>query len=417
MSSRRGFIGRLAGTALVWPLAIRLTGEMNSCTPGIPDQMPDWQAVRKQFLCSENSVAQLNSGSSGNMPVPVLEKYNAYTREINAFAPYDVLDSWNDSIEENMIRLATLVKAGRGEIALVRNTTEAINIILSGIHWNAGDEILATEWDYPFVDYSFNRISENYGVEIRRIPGRAYQLSDEEIIKSFEERTTDKTRLILLTMMTHREGQILPVKEICRIAKAHNTEVMVDGAHMVGQMPVDLHDLDCDYFASSLHKWLNAPLGSGLLYINEKAMENHKPFLSYDIAAESRQLRYTYLGTRAYQNAMSLGDAIDFLNATGLENKQMRLHALNRRWMNELSDTEGVEIHTDPERSCAVAALSINNLSGSHIKSVLINKFSVHVKSTAYPGQPMIRISPNIFTSEEEIDRLVEGVRFIARQS
>ena len=413
MTNRRTFLKNLKNAGIAIPFGIQISN-LN-----LPQGMPmknnviDWEIIRSHFLAADHSVINLNNGSSSNMPLPVLDFYKEKLTEINAFAPYDVLSRWKPEINHQLNRLATLMGASEGEIAFVRNTTEAINTILWGIDLKEGDEILKANWDYPYVDYSFERLKRDKGIKVLEIDDKLMHLSDEEIVQAYEDKISTKTKLIHVTGMTHREGQILPVKNICLMAKKYNIEVLVDGAHMVGHIDVDLDDLGCDYFASSLHKWLNAPLGSGVLFIKAEKMSSHQPILSYDERVENLTTRYSYLGTHAFQNMITLKAALDYLELTGLDQKSARMKSLCLRWIEALQDNPKIKYITDKDRCCGVASFSVDGQSSNAIKRTLRNKFRIHVKASGYPYMSLVRISPNIYTRIEEIDRFTEALNSI----
>ncbi|MGA0284888.1 MAG: aminotransferase class V-fold PLP-dependent enzyme [Saprospiraceae bacterium] len=416
MIKRRQFLAELSttGLAIALPYAksenlLRAKGQSTRSKANI-----DWAAVREDFLASKAAVINLNNGSSSNMPVPVLDEYTRLTREVNSFAPYHVMSSWKDIYKTNLKRLAALTGAENGHLAFVRNTTEAVNIILSGINWQKGDEIITANWDYPFVEYSVDQLRRKHGIKVVNIDHHLPGLSDEDIIKKFEERISAKTRLCIVTWMTHREGQILPLEKICKTAHQLGVKVLADGAHMVGQCRIDLSKSRVDYFASSLHKWLNAPLGSGMLYIRNDRMEEHFPYLSIDPKMESSPSKYEYLGTRPFQNLAALGSAIDYLELTGIDAKQSRLHELSSYWINTAQDFRNVIIHTDTDRCCACAAFSIGNMPSAKIKKQMAEEFGVHLKSSAIGKTPTIRVSPNIYTNFKDLDRFLEGLESIA---
>jgi selenocysteine lyase/cysteine desulfurase len=370
MNNRRTFIKQLGSYGMALPLSFDIADLLLDAKSKPALHTPDWESIRKDFLASNSKTINLNNGSAGIMPRPVLEKYKTYLEAINAFAPYKVLEGWSD-------------------------------------------EILNAAWDYPLVDYSCQAIAKKYNLHIDTVDQKLHLLDDDQIVELYREKITEKTRLIILTWMTHREGRLLPVKEICTMARNHGIDVLVDGAHCIGQIPVDLEALACDYFASSLHKWLNAPLGSGLLFIRKDKIALQKPPVSYPDKLQSGMKKYTYLGTRAYQNLMTLGDALDYLELTGIDFKRQRLSALTNRWMQTLESNERITIYSRAESSVAVAALGIRGLGGGKIKKLLNEKFDIHVKASSYPGQAMIRISPNIYTNFEEIDRLSEALSYI----
>lgn len=411
MHNRRNFIRNITAAGLSIPFGVKIQGNWPTVGTQKEKNDIDWDEIRTHFLASSQKTINLNNGSSSNMPLPVLEYYQKSLVEINSFAPYKVLNSWTESIANQMERLAAIINAESGELAFVRNTTEAINIILWGLDLTAGDEVLRATWDYPLVNYSLNRLVEQKSIRINTIQERLYNLSDEEIVSLYDKNITESTKLIIVTWMTHKEGRILPIKKICELAHKRNIEVLVDGAHTIGQIDVNLKELNCDYYATSMHKWLNAPLGSGLLYIKKDLMESHHPILSYDASVEDLSLRYTYLGTHAYQNLKTLEAVLDYLDITGLPAKQARLHSLTQKWMKSLGEIDEVLLYTPIHSCCAVASMGIKGMYASQMKNILKNEYNIWVKATGYKEVPMIRISPNMYTSEEEIDYFIASVK------
>ncbi len=413
MNKRRNFIKHIGTTGIAIPFAIEGIAKSLIAQPLNRPDNPDWEEIRSLFLKNDYNLINLNNGSSGIMPIPVLEVYQGYLKEINSFAPYYVLNNWKPFCENHINRLGELINAPKGTIAFVRNTTEAINLVIWGKQWESDDEIICASWDYPLVEFTLQHLQDKQAVKIKKINENIHGLSDDEIITLYKNKITPKTKLIIATWITHREGNRLPVQRICQLANANNIEVLVDGAHSIGQIDVDLQSISCDYFASSLHKWLNAPLGSGILYIKEDKMSSQSPKISYDSQHTDTIVKYDYLGTRTWQNLMTLGSALDFLELTGINKKSNRLRDLNLHWINALKNTDGISIYTDTSKSCAVASMGIKNISGNKIKKIMNEKFGVHVKATSYPGRGMIRISPNIYSRMSEMDRFLEAVYYV----
>ncbi len=417
MYNRRKFLENLSLAGIGLPLASIYVPSGLNLPKAAPNSDIDWEKIRNDFHASTHDLINLNNGSSSNMPIPILKAYTHWTTEFNSFAPYYVLNKNKASIEQNLQRLAQEIGADSGEIAIVRNTTEAINIILWGLDLSKGDEIITASWDYPLAEYTYNRLVEKKSVIIRTIPDFLHTMDDDSIVNAYENMITDKTKLIHLTWMTHREGQILPARRICEMAHAHGVQVIVDGAHIAGHIECNLNSIGCDYFASSLHKWMNAPLGTGLMFIRQEIMPEHTPEISYGDNLKNPHKRYDYLGTRAYQNLTTLSDVLDYLDITGIKAKQERFHMLASRWVNALSSVEGIQLYTQADKYCGVATLGIKNLSSGKIVKMMKEDFGIHVKPTGYKKMPMIRISPNMYTSVEEIDRFIDAATQIARKN
>lgn len=414
MKDRRKFLHQLTLLGVSIPISSGLASLDWSTSMPIKKDSIDWEEIRSYFLASSQPILNLNNGSAGIMPKPILDKYISYLYEINSFAPYEVNTRWAEASKENLYRLGQLVNAEGGDLAFVRNTTEAMNLVLWGLDWKEGDEIVKANWDYPLVDFSCEHIANNYGIKINTIENRLYGLSDDEIVELYRQQITDKTKLIMVTWITHREGMTLPVKKICDMARTYGVKVLADGAHTIGQIDIDLKNSGLDYFACSLHKWLNAPLGSGIMYIKDSLIPEHRPHISFDPKHALTTTKYDYLGTRCFHNLRCLGDALDFLDITGIQAKEERLKSLSSYWMDGVRDIDGISLYTDPERSCAVASLGIKDQSAGKLKNAFEKDFSIHVKTSSYPDQFMLRISPNIYTSFKDLDKFIDAVEKIA---
>jgi selenocysteine lyase/cysteine desulfurase len=378
-------------------------------------QVADWSSIKAQFLVDEYPVLNLNSGSAGIMSRSVLKKYIEYLSLINSHAPYEILDTWQEQIQHSLHRLSDLIHASKGHLHLLRNSTEALNIVLWGKQWKKKDEIIHAASDYPLMINTLKHLKISKKIKLKTVDhGLLKNISDDEIINNYERKINKKTELLILTYITHREGHIFPVQRICDMAKSYGVEVLIDAAHAIGHIEHNVDDIDCDYYASSLHKWLNAPLGSGVLYIKNEKLPDINPPLSYPINATTQNNKFDYLGTRAYQNGMAIGHALDDLESIGIANKQNRLHHLKKYWTEKIKNESNLEVITDINRSCAIASVRVP-MPLNKIAMTLQNDYKIHVKKSGYIGDGFLRISPNIFTLESDLDYFVASLKSACR--
>lgn len=406
-SSRREFIQNLAF------IGIACT-QQQLRLPAIADDI-DWKVIKRNFYGSEYEVMNLNSGSAGMMSKPILDAHIKYLKEVNTFAPYEVLIKWEKDIKNNLQRLSNHINASQGHLYLLRNSTEGINIVLRGKQWETNDEIIYASCDYPLLENTLQQLQSEYNVNLGHIDhGTLKHLSDDEIIKNYEKKITKNTKLLIVTYMTHREGHILPVKRLCEMAHNYGIEVLLDGAHAIGQLNHSINDIGCDYYVSSLHKWLNAPLGSGILYVKDEKIEYLKPPLSYPLSKLKSADKLEHLGTRAFQNAMTLGSALDELEQIGIVNKQKRLYQLNKQWIESISKNKYIEIITDTDRSCAITTVKVP-MSINKAQTMLLNDYKIHVKKTGYPKRGYLRISTNLFIVESDVYKFARALSNICK--
>ncbi len=388
-----------------------------SCPPisalGLSPEAPDWASIKAQFLVDDYPIMNLNSGSAGIMSKRTLAKYAEYLTLINSHAPYEILQTWQEQIRNNLQRLAHHIHASQGHLYLLRNSTEALNIVLWGKPWNKKDEIIHATSDYPLMINTLEQLKSAKKIKIKTIDhGQLKNISDDDIVKNYEKKINKRTKLLILTYITHREGHIFPIKKICSMAKSYGVEVLVDAAHAIGHIEHNVDEIDCDYYTSSLHKWLNAPLGSGLLYVKSDKLEALQPPLSYPDHRSDQANKLEYLGTRPYQNGMALGHAINELETIGIENKQKRLHHLKKYWTDRIAAENSMDIITDTNRSCAMASVKVSKPL-SKVSQALKNDYNIHVKKSGYIGEGFLRVSPNIFTLESDLDYFVESLKTI----
>jgi len=410
MSSRREFIAGVSIIGLSGPL------KCSSSTPVLENDEFDWSKIRSEFLVNPNEKINLNNGSGTITPIPILDKYYAYLKEINAFAPYEVHSRWSNLEKEGLTKLSNLIGAENGSLTIVLNTTTALNSIISGLPFNAGDRIIMNSSDYPNAINAIKNRALRDNLIIDKLNLDFKNLSNEEIVDAYKNAIQANTKLLYLTHITHAKGHIYPIKEICDAAKAKGVEVLVDGAHAVGQIPLSLSDIDCDYFASSLHKWTNAPLGTGLLYVKKDKIEKVNPIQAFPNNLKSDGLKFEYLGTRPFQNLAIINDVMDYLNNIGIEKKQERFIELKQYWLDKIKDHEEIIIASDPNRTCGIASFELKNIFGSKAIKVFENKYGIHLKLTknVIDKHTIFRVSPDIYNNFSELDVFTNAVIEIA---
>lgn len=375
----------------------------------------DWDYVRSLFPITQWSKVHFNSGSAGVMPLPVLDHLIELMRQMNRVAPYEAWSGWHSVRMRNLERLAQCLNTSPEELQVVRNTTEALNMIIYGLPLKVGDEVIIAEHDYPFAINAYNNRSLRDGIKVTKI-SCPIPAGHDEVVECYRASLSEATRVVHLTYMTHREGHIMPVKEIIDLCHERGIQLVLDGAHTLAQIDVDLRDIQADYYATSLHKWLNAPHGTGLIFVRKdliSSLYNHPS--SYPDAAESIN-KFEHIGTRAFYNEIGISAALDFHEWIGFNNKKDRLRKLNRYWMSRITDIPGVSMHTTihPDYSCAVGAFSIDGLGGTQIAKILEEDHGIHAKSVGLYQGSGVRISVNVFTSFDELDRLVAAIESIA---
>ena len=365
-----------------------------------------WNSIRKEF--NTEDMVNLNNGSGSMMPNYIYDKYIENTKTLSTFAPYKILSKWEPKIKSNLQRIKELIGSQNGQILINQNSTSGINTIINGFPLKKKHEVLYSNVEYPHVEETILNRSIKEKFKVKKIFLNIPKISDREILECYRKAFRNKTKLLILTHITHRRGHIMPVKAICQLAAEHGIETMVDGAHSIGQIDHSLKEINCEYYVTSLHKWLNAPLGTGLLYIRNDKIEKINPPGSYPQKLKDKFVKFDYQGTRAFQNIVTTGAVLDFLDQMGIEKKQQRLNDLKKYWVSALKEHDKFIIASDINRSCAIASFRIKDTNSNSLKKVYLNKYKIHIKCTSgWDKAPIMRISPDIYTSFEDLDRFI----------
>ena len=374
-----------------------------------------WKSIRKDYLLKKDYV-NLENGYYCFIPQPTLNKYLEHVKRINFEGSYYMRNQLDLDKRKTAERLSNLVNCDKDELAITRNTTESLDLIISGFPWEKNDEAIFAIQDYGSMQEMFKLTAKRRGIVNKIISVPNHPKNDEEIVSLYEKQITKKTKLIMVSHMINITGQILPVKKICKMAHSYNIDVLVDGAHCVGHIDVDIKDLNCDYYGSSLHKWLSAPLGTGLLFVKKEKISKIEPILAGHVHQRDNIMRLNHIGTHPVHSDLAINDAIDYLESIGIERKQNRLRYIQRYWSDKLRFKNNIIINTPTEiqRSCGIANIGMKNKTPDELSKILFNEYSIFTVAIDYANVKGCRITPNIYTNEEELDYFVESIIKIA---
>jgi selenocysteine lyase/cysteine desulfurase len=316
-------------------------------------------------------------------------------------------------------KLAQLAGAHPEEIAINRNATEALNTVIFGLNLSKGDEVIGTKQDYPNMIQAWKQRALRDGIVYTQISFQFPIENDEEIVAAFEKAITPKTKIIHITHIINWIGQILPVKKITAMAKKHGIETIVDGAHSFGLLDFKVPELGCDYFGTSLHKFLSAPIGSGMLWIKKEKIEKIWPLVCNDKPNGTDIRKFETLGTRSFPIEQGIGEAINFHNAIGGKRKEERIRYLKNYWASRVQNIPKVKIHTSfkDEYACAICGVSINGMTPGELDSALFNNYKIHTVGIVWENISCVRITPHVYTRIQELDKLVMGIEAIAKKA
>ena len=374
-----------------------------------------WLRIRQDYSLKPDYI-NLENGYYNIVPTPTLLKYIDHIKKINYEGSYYMRTVQWENKMKIAARLATWLGCGGGGLIITRNTTESLDMIISGFPWKEGDEAIYAEQDYGSMIDQFEMISKRYGVINKVVSVPNHPQDDEEIVALYKSQITSRTKLIMVCHMINTTGQILPVKKICEMAHDHGVEVLVDGAHCAGHIAVNIADLNCDYYASSLHKWLSSPLGAGILYVSSPKIPKIWPLLAEHDRESSDITRLNHIGTHPVHTDLAIADAMDYLEKIGMERKERRLRYLQRYWSQPLREIRGIVVNTPeaPERSCGIGNVGIKNMNPEVLAKTLLIEYGIFTVAIDNAGVHGCRITPNIYTTTEELDRFIKAMTSLA---
>jgi selenocysteine lyase/cysteine desulfurase len=420
--SKRQFLGTLAGSfvASATPSLAAIERDFAQvatvAAPALAQAGAFWESIRRQYGVTRDFI-QLENGYYSLAADPVLDSYIRHVREVNAISSYYMRTKQVDDKLAVRHELARLLGCADDELIVTRNTTESLDTVIAGFDWKAGDEAVMAEQDYGSMLDMFRLQARRHGMVNRIVSVPMHPKSDDEIVEVYERALTPKTRLLMVCHMINITGQILPVRKIVEMAHRRGVQVMVDGAHTFGQLDFKITDLGaCDYYGSSLHKWLGAPLGAGILYVRRDRVAPLWQLYGDATYPEDDIRKLNHTGTHPAATDLAIGDAIHFHDAIGIARKSARLHYLQRYWTDKVRGVKRIVLNTPepPERSCAIANVGIEGVAPADLAKSLLDKYRIFTVAIDSAGVRGVRVTPQVFTTANELDALVTALREIA---
>jgi isopenicillin-N epimerase len=376
-----------------------------------------WSDIQQAFSVTRG-IINLNNGGVSPSPRMVTEAFVRYTwqqEDATAYMMWQILEPQSETIRTG---LAEIFGCDAEEIAITRNASESLEILLMGMDLRSGDEILTTTQDYPRMLTTLKQRELREGIKLNliKIPIAPKDIND--VAAAFERAVTPKTKLILVSHQINLTGQINPVKKVCDMARARGIETIVDGAHSFAQFDFKRDDLGCDYFGTSLHKWIYAPKGTGMLYVRREKIPKVWALMASEDKNRNDIRKYEEIGTHSAAMRLAIGEAILFHRAIGGKRKEERLRYLSRYWMNNLKSIPKVGFNTsfDPTQSCAIANFKIEGVDPVALGSYLMARHKIFTTPIVHAEFTGIRITPNVYTTLWELDRFSNVVADVARR-
>jgi len=374
-----------------------------------------WSVIQQSFTVNSNLIILNNGGVSPSPRVvqEAVERYNRMSNEGPSYYMWRILDQGREPLRQ---KLALLAGCDPEEIAVNRNATESLNTVIFGLDMKAGDEVIGTKQDYPNMINAWRQRVQREGIVYTQLNFQFPIENDEEIVAAYENAITPKTKILHVTHIINWIGQIMPVKKITQMAKKHGLEVIVDGAHSFGLLDYKIPDLGCDYFGTSLHKFLSAPIGSGMLWIKKEKIEKIWPLVCNDKPKSEDIRKFETLGTRSFPIEQGIGEAVNFQNAIGSKRKEERIRYLKNYWAGRVKDIPNVKIHTSfkPQYSCAICGVTIDGMTPGELDNALFNTYKIHTVGIVWENISCVRITPHVYTKLQDLDKLVRAIEELA---
>lgn len=382
--------------------------------PGDDDQEEEdfWRQIRLAFAASP-TLTNLNNGGVSPAPraaMDALDYYNRMCSEAPSYYMWRILDQDREPLRQN---LAALAGCNPDELALNRNATEALNTVIFGLNLKAGDEVVLSKYDYPNMLNAWRQREKRDGIRLVFVDLKLPSEDEKALTEAYTSKFTEKTRLVHVTHLINWSGQIMPARRIADAAHQRGIEVLVDGAHSFALLDYKIPELGADYFGTSLHKWLCAPFGNGLLWIKKDKIAGVWPLLSNDKPEGDNIRKFESLGTRSFPIEMSVGYSLDLHNLIGSKRKQKRLHHLKNYWMQQVKDLPGIKLYTSmkPEFGCAIGVFGIEGKKATELSEQLFRDWKIHTVAIEWEDINGVRVTPNVYTTKMELDKLVKGIK------
>ncbi|MFQ5825131.1 MAG: aminotransferase class V-fold PLP-dependent enzyme [bacterium] len=428
MYTRRQFLGAIGrpaavatAVAILDPLGVRRAVESLANHPGTPEEVAAdesvWFDVQEAFTV-DRSLVNLNNGGVSPSPAAVQEamkRYLDYSNTAPVYTMWRILEPQRETVRK---RLARAFGCDPAEIALTRNASESLQICQLGFDLKPGDELLTTSQDYPRMITTWKQRERREGIVLKQFSIPVPAEDPDEIVSLFEKNITPKTKLILMCHMINLTGQILPVKQVVQLARKKDIPVIVDGAHSFAHFDFTQKDLDCDYFATSLHKWLFAPHGTGMLYVTKEKIAGLWPMMAAPEPMDDDIRKFEEIGTHPAANYLAIAEALTFHLGIGAKRKEARMIYLRDRWAKRLLQHDRVRLHTSlkPGFACGLATVQIESIDPVELTNYLWKKYRIIVTPIKHDEFEGIRVTPNVYTTLEEIDRFCDAMETVIKK-
>ncbi|MCB9231337.1 MAG: aminotransferase class V-fold PLP-dependent enzyme [Bacteroidia bacterium] len=423
LKSVGGFAGALTFSSLWDKLyAAEFDSRINKISHLSPEEVATdedfWAWVQNSYTVSA-SLVNLNNGGVSPQPKVVqeaFERYNRLSNEAPSFFMWRTLDFSREAVRSD---LAAILGCDPEEVAVQRNTTEALANIIFGLPLSKGDEVVLSKHDYPNMINAWKQREKRDGIVLKWVGHEVMSENADELVKRYVDQFSKKTKILHLTHMINWTGQLMPAQRIVEKAHAQGIKVILDAAHTFAHLEFNINEIKADFLGTSLHKWLCAPFGSGMIYVRKEHIPDIWPLMSAPDPQEDNIRKFEHLGTRSFPTEQAIGMAIKFHHTIGGARKEARLRYLKDYWINRAKEIPKVRIHTSqlPEFSGAIGLFSIDGVDSTEIGKILQNDYLIHTTTIIWENIDGVRVTPNVYTSTRELDKLVAAIQKISESN
>ncbi|MSU50981.1 MAG: aminotransferase class V-fold PLP-dependent enzyme [Opitutus sp.] len=416
--NKRKFLRALGGTSVGLVFTAGLLKRMMAATPAdLASDHAFWAAMRASYRLTPDYI-NLESGFFSMQAEPVLEAFIGHVRAVNLASSHYMRTVAVANKARVQARLAALAGCGVDELIVTRNTTESLDTVIAGFDWKPGDEAVMASHDYGAMLEQFALQARRYRMVNRIVSIPLHPSSDDEIVQRYAGAITPRTRLLMISHVVNVTGQVLPVRKVAAMAHARGVEVMVDGAHAFAQLDYKIPDLGADYYGASLHKWLGCPLGCGILHVRRDRIAKLWPIYGDATFADDDIRKLNHTGTHPAHSDLAIEDAIAFHEKIGVARKEARLRFLQHYWTSRVRGQARIVLNTpaDPTRTCAIANVAVEGIPAADLARRLMEEHRIWTVAIDRPaaGVQGVRVTPQVFTTTTELDKLVGALKRIA---
>lgn len=417
---KRAFLKNFSALSMGVPFSLQHLDQWVTFHSDVPSEQlakneAFWSNIRKGYRLKEDYI-NLENGYYCFLPEETLEKFIQHVKEVNYQGSYYMRTVQWENKKKSTEKLAAMAGCSPEELVITRNTTESLDLIIAGIPWEKGDEAVMAEQDYGAMLNQFTLMESRHGITAKRVSLPNHPKNDEEIVDLYASAITEKTRLLMVCHLVNITGQVLPIRKICDMAHSKGVEVMVDGAHAFAQLDFKIPDLDCDYYGTSLHKWLSVPLGAGFLYVKKGKASNITPLLAEGPREADDITRLNHIGTHPVHTDLTIINAIDFHHKIGTKRKEARLKYLQDYWTSQVRDLPRVHVNTpkEMERHGAIGNVGIEGMEPSELSKRLMEEHNIWTVAIKRINVEGVRVTPNVYTTIGELDAFVQAIKVLS---